>query len=212
MTDPPATSTTKTITLTGGKAGHTYTLYQVFTGKVDGTQLTNVQWGNGVTDTFKGTKSTAAAYAKEVADANDARATAQALITAGALTNGTAKTLTADGNVVFDNLAEGYYVVVDTNGNTTPKEGDYSSAIIVQVVKDVNMALKGSAPTSEKKVKDINDSLAVTEGTNPTGWQDSADYDIGDDVPFQLKATTADNVAAYKKYHIKLVPVERTTP
>ena len=202
MTDPPATSTTKTITLTGGKAGHTYTLYQVFTGKVDGTQLTNVQWGNGVTDTFKGTKSTAAAYAKEVADANDARATAQALITAGALTNGTAKTLTADGNVVFDNLAEGYYVVVDTNGNTTPKEGDYSSAIIVQVVKDVNMALKGSAPTSEKKVKDINDSLAVTEGTNPTGWQDSADYDIGDDVPFQLKATTADNVAAYKKYHI----------
>ena len=98
-TDPPATSTTKTITLTGGKAGHTYTLYQVFTGKVDGTQLTNVQWGNGVTDTFKGTKSTAAAYAKEVADANDARATAQALITAGALTNGTAKTLTADGNV-----------------------------------------------------------------------------------------------------------------
>ena len=97
MTDPPATSTTKTITLTGGKAGHTYTLYQVFTGKVDGTQLTNVQWGNGVTDTFKGTKSTAAAYAKEVADANDARATAQALITAGALTNGTEKTLTADG-------------------------------------------------------------------------------------------------------------------
>jgi len=31
----PATSTKKTINLTGGKAGHTYTLYQIFTGKVD---------------------------------------------------------------------------------------------------------------------------------------------------------------------------------
>ncbi len=191
----------KTITLTGGKAGHTYTLYQIFTGTVDGNQLTSIQWGNGVTDTFKSSKGTAAAYAKEVKEAGDARKTAQDLIAASALTNGTPKALSADGNVVFDKLAEGYYVIVDTNGNTTPVEGDYSSALIVQVVKDVNIGLKGSKPTSEKKVKDVNDSEASSD-TNPTGWQDSADYDIGDMVPFQLKATTADNVAAYTKYHI----------
>jgi len=195
-------ATTKTITLTGGKAGHTYTLYQIFTGTVDSTdskKLLNIQWGTDVTDTFKADKTTAAAYAEEVGEAGNARATAQALIAANALTGGTAKTLSADGNVVFDNLAEGYYIVVDTNGNTIVTEGDYSSAVIVQVVNNVSMALKGSAPTSEKKVDDKNDSDTSEDATT---WQDSADYDIGDDVPFQLKATTADNVANYKKYHI----------
>ena len=37
------------------------------------------------------------------------------------------------------------------------------------------------------RVKDTNDTTGVT-----TDWQDSADYDIGDDVPFQLTATLAD--------------------
>ncbi|MBO5103868.1 MAG: isopeptide-forming domain-containing fimbrial protein, partial [Ruminococcus sp.] len=34
------------------------------------------------------------------------------------------------------------------------------------------------------------------------GWQDSADYDIGDDVPFQLKATLPSTYAAYKAYKL----------
>ena len=192
-------ATTKTITLTGGKAGHTYTLYQVFTGKTTETdgELTDIQWGSDVTDTFKATKDTAAAYAKEIADSADARATAQALIANNALTGGTAKTLTTDGTVVFDGLAEGYYIVIDTNGNVNPIEGDYSSAVIVQVVKNVEMKLKGDGATSDKKVKDINDSTG-----DESEYQDSADYDIGDAVPFQLTATTANNVAAYKKYHV----------
>ena len=192
---------TKKITLKGGKAGHTYTLYQVFKGTVEENTLTNIQWGSGVTDVFKATKSTAAAYAEEIKEENDARATAQALISANALTSGTEKTLNEDGDVVFDNLEDGYYVVVDTNGNNTAQEGDYSSAVIVEVVKTIEINLKGSAATAEKKVKDVNDTLATSE-SNPTGWQDSADYDIGDAVPFLLKAKVADNVAAYKKYHI----------
>ena len=56
----------KTITLSGGKAGHTYTLYQIFTGTVEEVegveQLTNLQWGSGITAAFKNTKETAAAY------------------------------------------------------------------------------------------------------------------------------------------------------
>ena len=42
---------------------------------------------------------------------------------------------------------------------------------------------------------DTNDSTGET-----TGWQDSADYDIGDDVPFQLTAKIASNFADYKTY------------
>ncbi len=192
--DGDDTPTGKTINLTGGKAGHTYTLYQIFTGTVDGTELTNIQWGNGVTDTFKATKETAAAYAAEIAEADDARATAQALVAADALTGGTPLTLSADGDVVFEDLAEGYYVIVDTNNNTGVVEGDYSSAYIVKVVEDVSGAIKGSGASSDKEVIDPETGAASTT--------DAAAYNIGDAVPFKLTATTADNVAAYKKYHI----------
>lgn len=36
-----------------------------------------------------------------------------------------------------------------------------------------------------------------------TDWQDSADYDIGDDVPFQLTATLANNIESYKAYSLE---------
>ena len=199
--DTPATATTKTITINNGKAGHTYTLYQIFTGKVDGDELTDIQWGTDAPAAMKTTYATAAAAAKAIAEQNDARAWAQSQT----FTGGTAKAVTEDGKVEFKELVEGYYVVIDTNGNTTPVEGDFSSAIIVQVVEDVEMDLKGSIPSSEKKVADVNDSEKVQPAladVADTDWKDSADYDIGDKVPFELKATTADNVAAYKKYHI----------
>ena len=191
---------TKTITLTGGKAGHTYTLYQIFTGKTttNENELVGIQWGSDANATFKAAYDTAAAAAESMKN-GDARTLSKGWISSGYLGTGTAKNLAADGNVVFDNLAEGYYLVVDTSGPATVTEGDYYSAVVVQVVADVNMALKGSAPTSEKKVDDKNDSNTSEDATT---WQDTADYDIGDAVPFQLKATAADNVQAYKKYHI----------
>ena len=186
--------TTKTITLTGGKAGHTYTLYQIFTGTVKDGELTNIQWGSDVTDAKKA-EGTAAAEAKRIATADDARATAQEYVANSWLKASDKKVvLTDDGDVEFEGLAEGYYMIVDTNGNTTPVEGDYSSAYIVKVVENVTGAIKGSGSTSDKKVIDPETGSASTT--------DAAAYNIGDDVPFQLTATTADNVAAYKKYHI----------
>ncbi len=199
--DTPAAATTKTITINNGKAGHTYTLYQIFKGKVDGAELTDIQWGTDAPAAMKTTYATAAAAAKAIAEQNDARAWAQSQT----FTGGTAKAVTTDGEVKFEGLEEGYYVVIDTNGNTTPVEGDFSSAIIVKVVENVTMDLKGSIPSSEKKVADVNDSEKVQPALADVAdadWKDSADYDIGDKVPFELKATTADNVAAYKKYHI----------
>ena len=187
----------KSITLSGGKAGHTYTLYQIFTGTVktvnNKEQLTNIQWGSDASDAYKAAYDTAAAAAKVIADANDARATAQDLVAKHYLGTGTPNALTADGDVVFSNLAEGYYVIVDTNNNTTVTEGDYNSAYIVQVVKNVEGEIKGSGSSSDKKIKEKDGSVSQS---------DAAAYNIGDAVPFQLTATAADNVAAYKKYHI----------
>ena len=52
-------------------------------------------------------------------------------------------------------------------------------------------------PEFEKKIKDTNDTTGKT-----SDWQDSADYDIGDAVPYRLTAKLADNVTDYKNYHI----------
>ena len=187
--EPTATGD-KSITLTGGKAGHTYTLYQIFTGTVDGDELTNLQWGDDAPDSLKNAYATAAAAGKAIADQDDARAFAQTY--AADFTGGTPVALTDDGNVEFKDLEEGYYLIVDTNNNTTTVEGDYSSAYIVEVVKDVEGEIKGSGATSDKEVLDDGE----------PSEEDAAAYNIGDAVPFRLNATTADNVAAYKKYHI----------
>ena len=198
--EQPAAAT-NTVTLENGKAGHTYTLYQIFTGKVENGELTNIQWGADAPQALKDAYPTAAAAAKAIADQNDARAWAQGLT----FTGGTAKPVETDGEVIFDKLADGYYVILDANNNQKAVEGDFSSAIIVEVVDSVSLELKGSIPSSEKKVADNNDSVKVQpdlSALQDTDFADSADYDIDDDVPFKLKATTADNVANYRKYHI----------
>ena len=64
----------------------------------------------------------------------------------------------------------------------------------VQWLRD-EMRLIDSAEDSEymaKKVKDTNDFTGKT-----TGWQDSADYDIGDEVPFQLTGHVATDYNEY---------------
>ena len=43
--------------------------------------------------------------------------------------------------------------------------------------------------------------IQTIQRVTTTGWQDSADYDIGDDVPFKLEGTVAANYAQYKQYY-----------
>ena len=57
---------------------------------------------------------------------------------------------------------------------------------------------KPGTPEFEKKIQDTNDSTGVT-----SGWQDSADYDIGDAVPFKLTATLPKDVSTNKDYSIR---------
>lgn len=53
-------------------------------------------------------------------------------------------------------------------------------------------------PSFEKKIADINDSKETADGP----WQDSADYDIGDLVPYKLTAVLPLDVTDYYRYHI----------
>ena len=84
----------------------------------------------------------------------------------------------------------GYYLIKD---NGPVNDGEAYSLYVVQVVGPTTISPKVGTTTSDKKVKDTNDSVA----NSTAGWQDSADYDIGDAVPFKLSATIAQDYANY---------------
>ena len=182
------------ITVENGGSG-TYESYQIFTGTLseDGTTLSNIKWGNGITTAGQTALQekygvSSAAELAEVLGADDftasqaeefAKAAGQYLQNAGGLTG----------------LAAGYYLVQ----NASVGDNEAYTNYILQVVKDVTVEPKTSVPSVEKKVKDTNDSTGET-----TDWQDSADYDINDSVPFQLTATLPDNLASYDEYYLEL--------
>ena len=177
------------ITITGAKAGHTFEAYQIFTGKVSGKTLSDIAWGSGVNKTGQNTLGSAKENAEKLKNETNAKDFAYEV----AKYLGTAAgTSTRDGeNYKIENLAPGYYLVKDKDG-TVPKAETYTK-FILKVVGTAEVKVKSEVPTSQKKVKDTNDTTGTT-----TGWQDSADYDIGDQVPFQLTGTVAKDFSDYK--------------
>ena len=184
------------ITITGAKDGHTFEAYQIFTGDVSGTgtdtKLSNIEWGIGVTDIGKTQLGNAKDKAESLKNKSDAITFAYQVSKYLKTASAKETNVYNNDNYVINDLAPGYYLVKDKNG-TVPPEQTYTQFILQVVGNDVSAAVKSSVPTSEKKVKDTND----TEGTT-SDWQDSADYDIGDEVPFQLTGHVASDYNEYK--------------
>ena len=194
-------STTYSITINNSTAGHTYEAYQIFTGDLATNEagnkvLSNIVWGSGVSEAGQTALGDAAAKAETLKNEADAKAFAKAVAPYLTTAAGSANTVT-DGKYVISGLAAGYYLVKDQDGSLTGGNDSYTEYII-KVVGNVTATPKSDVPEVQKKVKDINDSTDTTK----TGWQDSADYDIGDSIPFQLKATLADNVSSYTTYKV----------
>lgn len=191
-----------TIKITGTTAsptdGHTYTVYQLFTGEISQNEegenvLINVEYGRNYTP--DGHKVGDAVTKADLDQINDANAFAKTLYE-GDLLTGTYATLNAANDWTEANAPAGYYLIVDT---TDPlPEGHTRSAYIVEVVEDVDIAPKSSTTTVIKKVKDINDSKDSDISDNE--WTDTADHDIGDVVPFQVKANFSD-LSEYDSYY-----------
>lgn len=193
--------TTYSITINNSTAGHTYEAYQIFTGDLATNEagnkvLSNIVWGSGVSEAGQTALGDAAAKAETLKTEADAKAFAKAVAPYLTTAAGSANTVT-DGKYVISGLAAGYYLVKDQDGSLTGDNDSYTEYII-QVVGNVTATPKSDVPKVQKKVKDINDSTDTTE----TDWQDSADYDIGDSIPFQLKATLANNVSSYTTYKV----------
>lgn len=192
-------------TITGPKNGHTYEVYQIFTGDLADGKLSNVKWGsatakNGTAATDAELKTVTDLASKSVDD--NAQATANAI--AAYLKSDAQPTATIDDTNPTAQVPSGYYLIKDKN-NTVP-DGQAATTYIVTVAGNVTITPKSDVPSFEKKLKDTNDTTGET-----SDWQDSADYDINDAVPFKLEGTVASNYADYDTYYFAFHDVEENS-
>ena len=189
---------TYTLTITGA-TGHSYKVYQIFTGDIstegDKTVLSNVLYGAnyGVTGT-----AVEPSLLDELSKSQNL-----ATILKDSL-HGTPATITPEngGSVIeVTGLVAGYYMVVDVTSDSQMPDGQTKSPVILQIVESVSIASKHASIVSTKKVDDKNDSTTTEDEIN---WQDAADYDIGDAVPFQLTVTLPTTLTGHTSYELTI--------
>ena len=183
-------------TITAPKNGHTYEIYQIFTGDYDALQpsmLTNIKWGE------NGTGTVGAAVEQNVLNALSAVASSASdkakldVIENYVKLDTTPVAIVTNGSSV--EVVGGYYLIKDKDGSLSGSE-PYTT-YLVSVVGHVTINPKSSAvPEFNKKLKDTNDSTGEV-----SRWQDSADYDIGDYIPFRLQGTVPADYDSYSTYY-----------
>lgn len=200
--NPPAENT-YTITMApsadgSGVAGHIYEVYQIYTGtmsEIDGKEtLGEVKYGQDYAGKTKG-DAVPKAELDEIAAKNGADA---ATYFKALIDNSPIVTLNDSNNHTAENMAAGYYLIVDVSTNLP--ETETASAFILEVLDHVAINSKHtSAPKTEKKIDDTNNSL---EATNDIVWHDSADHDIGDAIPFKLEMTVPSAFSLFKEKNV----------
>lgn len=201
-----AFAATVTVPSDGILKDHTFTAYQVLSGREEGGVLSDVKWGSGInSDAFLAALKADTTYGSLFTDCTDAAAVAKVLggnNTNTALANAVAKLAyankTGTGTALTsgeNTLADGYYLVVDTTADVG-KGGAYNTALL-QVVGDIDITVKTDVPTVEKKV--LEDDKYSQDGGYGEGYNDVADYNMGDVVPFHLIGSVPD-MSRYDTY------------
>ena len=171
------TTTTYTITINNGTGN--YAAYQIFKGDLHEKTLSNIEWGDNVTDEGRTKFGNAADKAKTITTEADAKAFAVEV--AKYLTDPAAGTGTDSITV----SGPGYYLIK----NTSVGEGEVFTDYILRVVGDVTVNPKSGKPTLDKQIRH-----------NETGlWGVVGDNQIGDTVEFRT-LTTVPIVSGYTQY------------
>ena len=181
---------TSTITAPAGST-RTYEVYQIFTADLSeddagATVLSNVKWGKNGNGTAG--EDVEAAVLEALAAVNS-KSDAEKMTEIEKHVNLESEKFGEVKDGAPLTVPNGYYLIKDAG---PVGEGEAYSKYVVKIVGDTTIAPKVENVSFEKKIKDTNDTTGVT-----TGWQDSADYDIGDAIPFQLKGTVAKDFAEY---------------
>ena len=204
-----STSTAPVTTLyriTAPATTHIYDIYQIFTGDYStdaagAAKLANIKWGaNGTGTAGEAVGQTILDELSKVSSSASDKAKLDVIEKYVTLTN-PVETITNGGTA---DVVGGYYLIKDRDGSLSGSE-PYTT-YLVSVVGNVIINPKSSTvPEFKKKLKDTNDSTG-----DVSGWQDSADYDIGDYIPFRLQGTVPEDYDSYKTYYYAFHDVEET--
>lgn len=173
----------------------TYEILQIFTGDYSDGVLSNVKWGK------NGTGETGSAVDEDLITALSAYNT-----------NSYNDAQRLEAILTYVNSSEDAYATVTTGNPASVPAGYYLmrevieeipdnyvvSLFVVEVADDVTITPKAGTVEFNKKIKDLNDSTG-----EESGWQDSADYDIGDEVPFRLYGKLPANFNKFDTYYLK---------
>ena len=190
------------------QTSHSYAAYRIFSGTQaeKSVPLGDVKWGDGVSGdalltALKGDSrfNVGTDHANIFASCTTALDVAEVLSAypdksdvAKAFANVAAQHLTTATATIADNatsveLPAGYYLLVDTS---TPGQDDARNTALLQMTnQDITIESKYSVPSVDKSVQD-------TDGS----WGESADWEIGSDVPFRLEGTLPTNYEDYEAY------------
>ena len=186
-----------TISVPAGSS-HTYKVYQIFTGDYskEGTtnKLSNVKWGQNSKNRDEGVdaggKVSENVLNRLAAVVSGSDAEKLAVIEEYADLNSKEVATVTHSNSA--KAAPGYYLFKDTTATAE------NEVYITEVVGDVIIKAKNSnVPGFEKKLKDKNDTTDNDFGD----WQDVADHDIGDAIPFKLEGTVPADYTEYTSYY-----------
>ena len=189
-----AAPTDVAITVASGD-NHSYAIYQIYTGELSEGKLSNVHYGKNAKNGTEGALVPDSELDAVAAITGTDEEKAEALAAYADLTKEAAYTVNGGASVT---VPTGYYLIKD---NAAIADGDEATLYIVQVVGPTTITRKAGTTTSDKTVDDVNDSDTTDTDANKKA-QDSADYDIGDEVPYHLTATLSEKVEQYDSYKI----------
>ena len=176
-------------------ADHSYKVYQIFTGTVDGDKLTDIKYGASYPASLLAEAEAQVGDLVPKAtldDITDANAFAEDLVEAG-LPETPFKTLKSGAN---ETVPEGYYLIIDDTDQNLD-DGDAFSAYIVEIRKDTQIQPKKETTEVDK----------VISGDTPNHVGDDNKNDnvsIGDTVNFTISAKVPTHAADYDYYYFIL--------
>lgn len=200
----PAFANEVTCSITAPNNGHTYEVYQIFTGTLsedNGTKvLSDIKWGkNGINKDTAVTvgESVPETVLKEITDVATKSDSEKLAVIEKYVDLTASKTFTTVNSGSTQNVPAGYYLIKDTD-NSYDNQHDAYTQFIVEVAGNVSFQPKTDYPTVEKKVQE-NSKTNDTTGDYGEKYNDVADYSIGDAVPFKLIGSIPD-MSQYSTY------------
>ena len=205
-----------TITDTSGATSSTMAAFQIFTAKVSGESVVVTGWGDGIDlNTLSGAIATSdlssdftgvdfentEASAQKVADIVSGY-TGENATKAETFARLAAQSKNGDGKAavenVIDGLDTGYYIVIDTEAASNGNYTSFTLGMLTVVTGgNATATVKRDFPSFDKQIGDIND---TTDAKDTYTFNEAADHDMGDAVPFKLIASVPSNIAKYDTY------------